>query len=105
MHSARIGLLLLALTALPRIGLAQQTGTPARNDAVLGLKLTAVPDALYAHLPTLEHGQGMLVDTIKTGSRAAELGLKPFDIVVAVGNSPVKSGDELQGKLAALPRR
>jgi membrane-associated protease RseP (regulator of RpoE activity) len=103
MGSARFALLLVAWSAVPGPGIAQQSGTPASKEgAVPGLKLAAVPDALYAHLPALDRGQGLLVDGIKPGSRAAELGLKPFDVIVAVGSSPVKSGDGLQKKLAGL---
>ncbi len=104
MRLALVGLLLLAWIALPGIGIAQQTGAPpARDDTVAGLKLVAVPDALYAHLPSLERGEGALVEAVKPGSRAAELGLKPFDVVVAVGSSAVKNAAELQVKLATLP--
>jgi membrane-associated protease RseP (regulator of RpoE activity) len=103
MCTARFALLLLVWSAFPGLGFTQQTGAPAfKEGAVPGLKLAAVPDALYAHLPTLDRGQGLLVDGIKPGSRAAELGLKPFDVIVAVGSSPVKSGDGLQKKLASL---
>src|SRR5262249_23687261 len=76
---------------------------PARDDAALGLKCSGVPELLYAHLPNLERGQGLVVEIIKPGSRAAELGLKVHDIVLAVGTAPVKSGDELQSKLTTLP--
>src|SRR5947208_17163181 len=100
MGMARFALCLLTMTLLAAGGLAQPPG-PAPAD--LGLKVTAVPEALYAHVPALEHGHGLLVETIKPGSRAAELGLKPYDIVLAVGTAPVKSGDELQRKLRSLP--
>jgi C-terminal processing protease CtpA/Prc len=103
MRSVRLGLILLALVAAPGAGSAQQSGpAPIRDDTPLGIKLAAVPDALYAHLPTLERGQGLLVETIKPGSRAAELGLKAFDIVLSVGTSPVRSGEDLHGKLSTL---
>ncbi len=100
MRAAQIALLLLAVCAPPAVVLAQQSASPEE----LGLKLTAVPDALYAHLPALERGHGVLVETVKPGSRAAELGLKPYDIVLAVGTVPVKSGEALPGKLSALPQ-
>jgi PDZ domain len=103
MRSVRFGLILLALAAAPARGAAQQPGpAPSRDDTPLGIRLAAVPDALYAHLPTLERGQGLLVETIKPDSRAADFGLKAFDIVLAVGTSPVKSGEDLQSKLSTL---
>jgi hypothetical protein len=83
---------------------AQQPGVAKKgDDGPLGARLTAVPDVLYAHLPELQRGQGLLVESVKSGSRAAEIGLKPHDIVVMVGTMPVKSGEELQSKLGALP--
>jgi len=93
--------LILALAVIPTAGLLAQQPAPARDE--LGLKLVAVPEALYAHLPALEHGQGLLVETLKPGSRAAEFGLKPHDIVLAVGTTPVKSADELGRKVRGLP--
>jgi C-terminal processing protease CtpA/Prc len=101
MRLAHIVLLLSTIAILPTAGLLAQQPVPTRDE--LGLKLVAVPDALYAHLPALEHGQGLLVETLKPGSRAAELGLKPHDIVLAVGTSPVKSAAELGRKVRALP--
>src|SRR5437763_17054202 len=88
---------LLALTSILLLagGLRAQQGP-------LGIKLVPVPDALYAHLPNLEHGQGLLVETIKPGSRAAEIGLKPYDVLVAVGTTPVKSGELIESKLTTL---
>jgi len=99
MRISQITLLLLAFSALPAAALLAQQ----RDEAALGLKCATVPESLYAHLPTLQPGQGLLVETIKPNSRAAELGLKPFDIVLAVGTTPVKTSDELRGKLVALP--
>jgi membrane-associated protease RseP (regulator of RpoE activity) len=104
MHRVPVVLFALALGLLASAGLfAQQPapGGPPHDD--LGLKLVAVPAALYAHVPALEHGQGLLVETLKPGSRAAELGLKPYDIVLAVGTTPVKSADAFAGKVRALP--
>lgn len=101
MRSVHVSLLSLALALLPTAGLLAQPLPSARDD--LGLKLVTVPDALYAHLPALERGQGLLIERLKPGSRAAELGLKPHDIVLAVGTTPVKNAEELRVKVRSLP--
>src|SRR5262245_45467861 len=100
MRHAHVFLFAIALSVIPAVGLLAQQPVPARDE--LGLKLVAVPEALYAHLPALEHGQGLLVETLRPGSRAAELGLKSHDIVLAVGTALVKSADELGRKVRAL---
>lgn len=100
MRLAHLVLFVLALTIIPAAGLLAQQPGPASDG--LGLKLVPVPEALYAHLPALEHGHGLLVESLKTGSRAAEVGLKPYDIVLAVGTASVKSTRDLQQKLHAL---
>jgi hypothetical protein len=85
--------------------LSAQPPAPVRQDATLGFKCAPVPESLRAHLPevaALKPGQGLLVESVNTESRAAELGLKPFDIVLAVGTTPVKTADDLR-KLGALP--
>jgi hypothetical protein len=103
MPPARFALSLIALLAVPTAGLIAQQPGPPRDETGLGLKVTAVPDALYSHLPALEQGKGLLVQTIRPGSPAAELGLKQYDIVLAIGTTPVKSGAELRSRLATLP--
>lgn len=100
MRFAHVVVLLLTITILPTAGLLGQQPGPMRDD--LGLKLVTVPEALYAHLPALERGKGLLVETVKPGSRAAELGLKRHDVVLAVGTLPVKSADDLGIKMRAL---
>jgi hypothetical protein len=99
MRPAQLALLFLLL---PTASLYAQQPEPPRDEAALGLKCGSVPEALYAHLPTLERGQGLLVETVKPKSPAAELGLKQYDIVLAVGTTPVKSSSELHGKLSAV---
>ena len=103
-HPARALLVLLALFLLPAALLRAQgsAAAPAREEASLGLKLAVVPEVLYTHIPELKRGQGVLVEAIRPGSRAAELGLEPYDIVLAVGTAPVTCSEELPGKLRGL---
>jgi hypothetical protein len=104
MRTARLAGLLLLVTAMPGAGLFAQPAPPApKEEAALGFKLGAVPDVLYSHLPILEPGQGLIVESIKPGSRAAELGLKTYDIVLAVGATPVRNSPDLCGRVLTLP--
>jgi hypothetical protein len=80
-----------------------QPANPPPHETALGVKLTPVPDSLYAHLPSLERGQGLLVESIKPSSRAAEIGLKVHDVVLTIGTTPIKNGEELNRKLTGLP--
>jgi hypothetical protein len=104
MHRTRVLLASLFVCTLSVVSLfAQQPGVAKKADEnALGCRLTSIPDVLYAHIPELQRGQGLLVESVKAGSRAAEIGLKPHDIVVMVGTMPVKNGEELQGKLGTL---
>ena len=104
MTVVRSGLVLLAFCALSGGGLfAQQPAlVPPRDESILGARFATVPDHLYAHIPSLKRGDGLLVQAIRPGSQAAQIGLKRFDIVVAVGAIPVKNTDELQSKLGTL---
>ncbi len=46
--------------------------------------------------------RGVLVDEVAPGGPAAEAGLRPGDLIVAVGPHPLASGRDLAGALAAL---
>jgi C-terminal processing protease CtpA/Prc len=103
MRSPALSLCLVASSLFAGSLFAQQPASANKEDNALGARLTAIPEVLYAHIPELPRGQGLLVESIKSGSRAAEIGLKAHDIVLAVGTAPVKSGADLQTKLGALP--
>jgi C-terminal processing protease CtpA/Prc len=103
MRHLRFALSLIVFLGGPAAGLIAQQPGPPPDAAGLGLKVTAVPEALYAHLPALEQGKGVLVRAIDPGSRAATLGLKTYDIVLAVGTTPVHNGQDLRARLVSLP--
>jgi PDZ domain len=105
MHLIRFGLSLLIVAALPGLRLfAQQATTTTSHEVALGAQFCTVPDAVYAHVPALQRGQGLLVESIKAGSRAEEIGLKPYDVVLTVGTTPLKNGEEFKAKLSSLPK-
>src|SRR5688500_3470884 len=92
---------LLALLLAPLAGFAQSAPV-ARPASNLGLKLAPVPEALAAHLNDLRLGQGLLIESVRPDSPAAGFGLKKYDVVLAVGATPVKAADELIAKLRGL---
>ncbi len=62
-----------------------------KNDAVMGMRLTSIPEA-DAHFGALT---GVYVRNVDPGSLADEAGLRAGDIIVSAGRTPVASADEL----------
>ncbi len=61
----------------------------------LGVRLIPVPQALSAHLRSVEQaqvfGNGVMVDNVALSSPAAEAGLKRYDVIVAMNHQPVQA--------------
>jgi serine protease Do len=49
----------------------------------------------------LDHG--VLIETVTPSGPASKAGLKPDDIIMAINKTPVKDGEELVTKIAAMP--
>ncbi len=64
------------------------------SDYWLGIECYLVPPALRAQLDLPEH-QGLLVENVMPDSPAAKAGVKPFDILMKVGDKPIKEPGEL----------
>jgi serine protease Do len=47
--------------------------------------------------------QGALIQEVEPGTPADKAGLKPYDVIVEVNNSPVKDPNDLQFKIADIP--
>ena len=60
----------------------------------LGIECYPAPPALRAQL-NLPEQQGLLVESVVPDSPAAKAGLKPFDILMRVGNKPLKEPADL----------
>jgi hypothetical protein len=58
------------------------------NSPEVGLHLAVVPEALYAHLPQLPQGRGVLVEKITPGSIADKAGFRRYDVLLSVGGKP-----------------
>jgi len=67
-------------------------GPPARLE---GLSLGKVPEAVYAQVPNLPAGKGILVMAVAPGSAAANAGLKQYDVLVSLGGRSVDQVEPL----------
>src|SRR5436305_49940 len=95
-----MGRFLLALMLVPILSfcaLAQSSNriTTARtkSEALRGLRLVIVPDVLYAHVPQLPKGHGLLIKQVAPESPAEQAGLKVHDILLTCGGKDVKDTD------------
>jgi membrane-associated protease RseP (regulator of RpoE activity) len=67
----------------------------------LGVMFTPVGEALRAHVD-LPSGDGLMVAHVVPDSPAANAGLKPHDIVFKVGDTAVKSVEDIKGVLDTM---
>src|SRR5437879_1866212 len=91
------------LRILPAVGLffcllpAMRAADPPASGIVQaqleGVKVGKVPEALYAQVPGLPAGKGVLVLQVAPGSFAAQAGLKQYDVVLALGDKTIRSVD------------
>src|SRR5262245_61282390 len=84
---------LLALTAVPVFA-----DPPSE---VVGLSLTPIPEAVYAQLPRLTAGQGLLIDKVATGSPAERFGLRRHDIILSLNGAALNDADQFTRLLYA----
>jgi hypothetical protein len=76
--------------------LAQTPNSPA----IPGLKLGKVPDVLYAQVPNIPSGKGLVVLKVEPDSLAAQLGLAQYDILVSLSGNSLNDADQFY-RLAA----
>ena len=83
-----------------------QPATPKPPPAVeaLGLKLSRLTAALRKQYSIPDATQGVVVTEVPQNSPAAAQGLRPGDLVVAVGGRPVVSPDEVKRSAAAAQK-
>ncbi|MBI3409445.1 MAG: PDZ domain-containing protein [Planctomycetes bacterium] len=98
---SRFGLLAsLGILLSPYFALAQSTQPD--SSASLGLKLAPVPEALYAQMPELPNGKGILIDKIDSEHAAFRGGLRRHDIVTRAAGKPVQDSTELLHNLGRV---
>jgi S1-C subfamily serine protease len=83
-------------TAEPKSAKGEQDG-PRIPKYHLGAELKPVPAALDERLGL--EGEGLLIGRVARGSPADKAGIKPDDIVLAVGDQPIKRQEDLIGAL------
>ncbi len=64
---------------------------PGATEALPGVQLSAITDEIRQAMNVPAGTEGLVVTKVEGGSDAAEKGLSQGDIVVAIGNQPVKS--------------
>jgi serine protease Do len=80
----------------------QKDGVVHRGYLGIGLDDIETPD-LAAHLH-LKDEHGVIVTRVLDGSPAGNAGVKPGDIITALGGKPVKDSAGLKGVVAVLPK-
>lgn len=70
--------------------------TAPAKEVYLGLKVEAVPAAMYSHLSgVLANGQGVLVDQVMKNSPAEKAGLRSNDVLLNFGDQKLTSPEQL----------
>ena len=77
---------------------------PPPSVDVLGLKLTKLTAELRKQFSLPETGKGVVITEVPQNSPGAAQGLRPGDLVVAVGHEAVGSLEEVQQKVAAAKK-
>src|SRR5262245_23625556 len=79
-----------------------QSQSTATLSSGSGLKLSAVPEVVVAHLPDLPAGKGAWVERVDPKSPAYQGGLRKHDIIVRVAEDAVLSARHCAEKLAKV---
>jgi hypothetical protein len=97
-------LLSLGLALVPALVWAQQGANQKPVPLVaLGLKLGPVPEVVYAQVPALPPGRGLLVIDVLPDSPASRAGLTRHDILLSAAGHDLLNADQLVGVEAAVP--
>jgi hypothetical protein len=73
--------------------LAQTTAKPTKDKdekgTYLGILLAPVPEVLYDQLPSLQHGQGVVITHVLPNSPAKKAGIERHDILLKYGDEKI----------------
>jgi hypothetical protein len=102
LYLAVFSLTILVGVLAPLAAQTFRTSRPPDNTAQFahGVRLAPVPAALYAHLPSLQPGQGVFVEDIEAHSALAEAGLARFDILLALDGTRLRDGMHFNDMIA-----
>ncbi len=105
-YRCSFALLLTCLLLAPVSVLAQPeaplTAAPTASK-VLGASFTLVPELLYAQVPALPRGQGLVIATVPKNTTAERIGLHRNDILLKVQTTPIQSTKDLAQVLMKTP--
>jgi membrane-associated protease RseP (regulator of RpoE activity) len=94
----RIFILGFLAVLAPSVAQAQPTTSQGSGDTekgtYLGVLFSAVPQPLYAQVPTLRRDYGVVVNFVLPDSPAAKAGLQRYDILLEYDNTPIKDCDQ-----------
>jgi hypothetical protein len=74
---------------------------PAETTTVAGARLGPVPEVLYAQMPALPRGQGVVVEDVESSSVLARAGLRRLDILLTLDRKAIPDGKRFAAMLAA----
>jgi membrane-associated protease RseP (regulator of RpoE activity) len=60
----------------------------------LGVLISPVPEAVYAQLPELPRGQGVMVNHVLPDSPAAQVGLRRYDLLLEYDGEKITDGEQ-----------
>lgn len=98
-----LSLVVVALAGTPPA--AGQAAQAAQNQPIpnefawLGMELKPVTPGMAARQPNLQGVSGTLVEEVTAGSRAAQAGVQNGDILVAINQKPVATGQQLDAAM------
>ena len=67
-----------------------------------GLQVGSVPEALYAHLPQLKSGEGLVVEQVTAKSPAAQLSFARHDILLSYDGQALRDVDQFNRSILAV---
>jgi serine protease Do len=76
------------------------SGAPGATGEAMGLGLAAVTPEMRRTYNLADSVEGVLVTRVDPNSDAAEKGLQPGDVVVSIGNRPVRTPQDVQSRIA-----
>lgn len=73
---------------------------PTQDTVIQGLELTALTQDTRRAFRIGKNINGVVITSVKPGSNAAEKGIAPGDVIVAIGNEDVTSPDQVAEKIS-----
>jgi hypothetical protein len=86
-------LLLLALPCLRAQSPVVMPPDDEEKGTYLGVLITSIPEAVYAQLPELQRGQGVMVNHVLPDSPAANAGLRRYDLLLEYDGEKISDGE------------